>query len=243
MSELPDRVGAIGAVMIIMLDLDQGTVTIENTRVVVKGHATDSDGKTEGSRRTISLDPFTVAALRQFVEMIEGERDALRIGYPDHGMLMCFEDGRRCSFPCVASSGTVAPCNRGSYNAPHIAQLSWAAEQAIRLIPVWADADVDHCRARGRQRVGVDRGKELLAWQSQRWVPVDVANGPSPSSRNLPRGLRGRAVILVVPSAPVHASGGILARPDVVVRAVPQREQRRGHGQHQHAAGHEGPPP
>jgi integrase len=86
-----------------MLDLDQGTVTIENTRVVVKGHATDSDGKTEGSRRTISLDPFTVAALRRLVEMIEGERDAFGSSYPDHGMLMCFEDGRRLHPDTVTS--------------------------------------------------------------------------------------------------------------------------------------------
>jgi integrase len=49
------------------LDLNQGTVTIENTRVVVKGHATDSGGKTESSRRTISLGPFTVAALHRLV--------------------------------------------------------------------------------------------------------------------------------------------------------------------------------
>jgi integrase len=78
-----------------MLDLDRGTLTVENTRVVVKGQATDSDGKTEGSRRTISLDPFTVAALRQYVEMIDTEREAFGVGYPDHGKLMCFEDGRR----------------------------------------------------------------------------------------------------------------------------------------------------
>jgi integrase len=78
-----------------MLDLDQGMVAIENTRVVVKGHATDSDGKTEGSCRTISLDPFTVSALRQHVEMIDSEWEAFGASYPDHGKLMCFEDGRR----------------------------------------------------------------------------------------------------------------------------------------------------
>ena len=63
-------------------------------RVVVKGHATDSDGKTESSRRTISLDPYTVA-LRQYVEMIDSERVAFGANYPDHGKLMVFEDGRR----------------------------------------------------------------------------------------------------------------------------------------------------
>jgi integrase len=78
-----------------MLDLDQGVLTVENTRVVVRGRATDSDGKTEDSCRTISLDPFTVGALRQYVQMIDSERAAFGVSYPDHGKLMCFEDGRR----------------------------------------------------------------------------------------------------------------------------------------------------
>jgi integrase len=85
------------------LDLDQGTLIVENTRVVVKGHATDSDGKTEGSRRTISLDPFTVAALRRHVEMLDIEREAFGASYPDHGKLMCFEDGRRLHPDTVTS--------------------------------------------------------------------------------------------------------------------------------------------
>ena len=71
-----------------MLDLDRGTLTVENTRVVVDGHATDSDGKTESSRRTISLDPFTIAALRQHVEMIDSEREAFGVRLSDHGKLM-----------------------------------------------------------------------------------------------------------------------------------------------------------
>jgi integrase len=78
-----------------MLDLEKGTLTVEDTRVVVAGHATDSDGKTEGSRRTISLDPFTVAALRQYIGMLDKERAAFGPSYPDHGKLMVFEDGRR----------------------------------------------------------------------------------------------------------------------------------------------------
>ena len=78
-----------------LLDLDNGTLTIEDTRVVVKGRATDSDGKSEDSRRTVSLDLFTVTALRQYIEMIDRERDAFGAAYPDHGKLMRFEDGRR----------------------------------------------------------------------------------------------------------------------------------------------------
>ncbi len=78
-----------------LLDLDNGTLIIEDTRVVVKGRATDSDGKSEDSRRALSLDLFTVAALRRYVEMIDSERSAFGATYPDHGKLMCFEDGRR----------------------------------------------------------------------------------------------------------------------------------------------------
>ena len=62
---------------------------------MVKGRATDSDGKSEDSRRALSLDLFTVTALRRYVEMIDGERDVFGAAYPNHGKLMCFEDGRR----------------------------------------------------------------------------------------------------------------------------------------------------
>ena len=86
-----------------MLDLDRGTLIVENTRVVVRGYATDSDGKTEGSRRIISLDRFTVGALCQHVEMIDSEREAFGASYPDHGKLMCFADGRRLHPDTVTS--------------------------------------------------------------------------------------------------------------------------------------------
>jgi integrase len=78
-----------------MLDAEHGTLVVEDTRVVVDGRAQDSDGKTEDSRRTISLDPFTVAALREHIGMLDHERSAFGSSYPDHGKLMVFEDGRR----------------------------------------------------------------------------------------------------------------------------------------------------
>ncbi len=68
---------------------------MDSTRVVVGGRATDSDGRTESSCRTISLDPFTIAALRQYVKMIDNDRDAFGAAFPSHGKLMCFEDGRQ----------------------------------------------------------------------------------------------------------------------------------------------------
>ena len=78
-----------------LLDLESGTLVIEDTRVVVDGKAEDSDGKFESSRRTISLDPITVTALRGYLAMLDKEREAFGIAYPDHGKLMCYEDGRR----------------------------------------------------------------------------------------------------------------------------------------------------
>jgi integrase len=78
-----------------MLDLEHGTLIVEDTQVVVDGRVHDSDGKTEGSRRIISLDPFTVAALREHIGMLDRERSAFGSSYPDHGKLMVFEDGRR----------------------------------------------------------------------------------------------------------------------------------------------------
>jgi integrase len=77
-----------------MLDLEAGALTIEDTRVVVAGQAVDSDGKSDSGWRTISLDPFTVAALRTHVQMLDEERAAFGPDYADHRKLMCFEDGR-----------------------------------------------------------------------------------------------------------------------------------------------------
>jgi integrase len=78
-----------------MVDLEHGMLIVEDTRVVVDGRVHDSDGKTEDSRRTISLDQFTVAALRDHIGMLDRERSAFGPSYPGHGKLMVFEDGRR----------------------------------------------------------------------------------------------------------------------------------------------------
>lgn len=78
-----------------LLDLDKGTLTLGDTRVVVAGRAEDSDGKTSTGRRTISLDTATVTALRGYVAMLDEERAAFGTAYPNHGKLMCFEDGKQ----------------------------------------------------------------------------------------------------------------------------------------------------
>jgi integrase len=77
-----------------MLDLDNATLTIEDTRVVVDGKAIDSDGKSDSGWRVISLDAFTVSELRTYLATLDEERAAFGTDYPTHGRLMCFEDGR-----------------------------------------------------------------------------------------------------------------------------------------------------
>lgn len=73
----------------------QGTVTVDDTRVVVGGRAEDSDGKSEDSERRLSLDSFTVSALLPYLAMLDDERAAFGSAYPTHGTLMCFADGTR----------------------------------------------------------------------------------------------------------------------------------------------------
>jgi hypothetical protein len=54
------------------------------------------DGKSNSSVRVISLDAFTVELLRQYLEVLDGERAAFGSGYDtSHSKLMRFEDGRR----------------------------------------------------------------------------------------------------------------------------------------------------
>jgi integrase len=76
------------------LKLDAGTLTIEITRVVVDGQVIESDGKTENAQRTLALDPFTLAALKIHVEMLDQERAELGPDYEDHGLLFCWETGK-----------------------------------------------------------------------------------------------------------------------------------------------------
>jgi integrase len=76
------------------LDLAAALLTIEPTRVVVAGKAEDSDGKTDTSQRTISLDPFTVEALRVHLSRLDEEAAAFGPSYDSRGLLICHPDGR-----------------------------------------------------------------------------------------------------------------------------------------------------
>jgi integrase len=77
-----------------LLDLDAGTLAIETTRVVVDGRVIESDGKTVNAQHLLALDPFTLAALRVHVDMLDTERKEFGPDYHDHGLLFCWEDGR-----------------------------------------------------------------------------------------------------------------------------------------------------
>jgi integrase len=76
------------------LDLARGLLEIDLTRVVVAGRAQESDGKTENSRRAISLDTLTIDALEAHLAMLDHEREAFGDAYPDHGLLFVYPDGR-----------------------------------------------------------------------------------------------------------------------------------------------------
>jgi len=73
------------------VDLDDGRITSGDTRVVVRGLATDSDGKSDDSQRTLALDPVTVIALHRYVERWEQEKR--EFGHSGR-RLFCHPDGR-----------------------------------------------------------------------------------------------------------------------------------------------------
>lgn len=77
------------------LDLDAGTLTIDETLISVGGRAEESDGKTAAGVRTVSLDTFTIAALRRHLAMLHVERQAFGPAYPADGWLFVWHNGQR----------------------------------------------------------------------------------------------------------------------------------------------------
>jgi integrase len=73
------------------LDLEHERISSGDTRVVVKGRAEDSDGKSDDSLRTIALDPVTVTALRAYLDRRQEEKAAF--GHAGEH-LFCHPDGR-----------------------------------------------------------------------------------------------------------------------------------------------------
>ncbi len=80
------RRGELGALRWRDLDLDAGKLTVARGLVQVAGEWTFAEPKTERARRTIGLDPVTVAVLRQHRRVIAERRLALGAGWRDHDL-------------------------------------------------------------------------------------------------------------------------------------------------------------
>ena len=73
------------------IDLAHGRVSPSTPRVVVAGHAQDSETKTRAGVRSLALDPETLSALKGFIEVWEEER---RLLGQDGRLLFVWPDGR-----------------------------------------------------------------------------------------------------------------------------------------------------
>ncbi|WP_445169273.1 tyrosine-type recombinase/integrase [Mycolicibacterium sp. Dal123E01] len=77
------------------VDLDAGTITVHDNRVVVGGQARDkAGGKTHNADQMISIDRVTAAALRQWRDVQDSERDFFGTDYPQTGYVFTYQDGR-----------------------------------------------------------------------------------------------------------------------------------------------------
>ncbi|WP_433299458.1 tyrosine-type recombinase/integrase [Pseudonocardia sp. CA-142604] len=76
------------------LDMAAGTLSLVTTHVIAAGRTQISSGKTRRSRRLISLDAATLAALRDHLATLDQERAAWGPNYQDRGLLFCWPDGR-----------------------------------------------------------------------------------------------------------------------------------------------------
>jgi integrase len=75
------------------IDLEAGELRVEHARVVVNYHVVESGPKTDKGRRTIALDPMTVAALRKHRAAQKANRLAWGQAYADSGLVFTRDDG------------------------------------------------------------------------------------------------------------------------------------------------------
>ena len=87
------RRGEVAGLRWIDLDLERGRLSVQHTRVLVYDRAQVSEPKTKRSRRVISLDAGTVAALRMHQESQGVERAAVREVWVDSGYVFVREGG------------------------------------------------------------------------------------------------------------------------------------------------------
>jgi integrase len=76
------------------LDLEAQTLKVNQSLVVVDGHSMFTTPKTDAGRRTVSLDPRTVAVLRAHRKAQMAERLAAGPAWADSGLVFTREDGR-----------------------------------------------------------------------------------------------------------------------------------------------------
>lgn len=88
------RRGELCGLRWIDVDLDQATVKVRHTLMVVGGKVVEGIPKTENGRRTIDLDEVTVAALRAHRKVQLEQRMLMGAGYTDHGYVFAQVDGR-----------------------------------------------------------------------------------------------------------------------------------------------------
>jgi integrase len=88
------RRGEVAGLRWIDVDLDAGRVSPRRPRVVVNHEVLVSEPKTAKGRRSIALDPATVAALREHRRWQLEERLAVGPGWEDSGLVFTWPDGR-----------------------------------------------------------------------------------------------------------------------------------------------------
>jgi integrase len=92
------RRGEVLALRWANVDLDAGSLRVEETLGEVDGKLVRGGPKTTSGKRTISLDTLTVAQLRATREHQDLERAALGDAYQDADLVFCREDGA-CIWP------------------------------------------------------------------------------------------------------------------------------------------------
>lgn len=76
------------------VDLDQGTLSVNQSAEVINGEVRFKAPKTKKSRRTIALPLLVVQALKAHIVQQRGERLATGADYQESGLVVCKPDGR-----------------------------------------------------------------------------------------------------------------------------------------------------
>jgi integrase len=88
------RRSEVAGLRIVDLDLDAARVNPRMPRVLVDHQVVVSEPKTRAGRRSLALDPATLAALQDHLVVQAAERALVGPGYVDSGLLFTWPDGR-----------------------------------------------------------------------------------------------------------------------------------------------------